>query len=85
MQIEPAIPATSGCAVPVPTSPEETAGHHSQGLRIEAAISTAPGNGVGESPAIEAGAVRTTTDWDELFARREQIKAGREKGFRENF
>jgi hypothetical protein len=79
LQIKSAIPATSECAVSVPTSPEETADHRSQEPRIEAAIPIAPGNGVEQSPAIEAGAARTTTDWDELFARREQIKAEREK------
>ena len=79
LQIEPAIPATSECVVPVPASPEETADHQSQEPRIEAAIPTATGNGVEGHPAIETGAARTTTDWDELFARREQIKAEREK------
>src|SRR5262245_8983682 len=80
MQIEPAIPATSECAVPVPASPEETDDHHSQEPRIEAAAPpTAAGNGVEGHPAIETGAARTTADWDELFARREQIKAEREK------
>ncbi|HZF39299.1 MAG TPA: hypothetical protein VE715_10770 [Blastocatellia bacterium] len=79
LQIEPAIPATSEYVVPVPASPEETVDHQSQEPRIEAAVTTATGNGVEESPAIEAGAARTTTDWDELFARREQIKAEREK------
>jgi hypothetical protein len=79
LQIEPAIQATSEFAVLVPASPEETADHHSQEPRIEAAITTAPGNGVEESPAITAGTARTMTDWDELFAQREQIKAEREK------
>ncbi|MCI0392136.1 MAG: hypothetical protein MOB07_25680 [Acidobacteria bacterium] len=79
LQIEPAIPATSECAVPVQASPEETAGHQRQEPRIEAAVPTATGNGVEGHPAIETGAARTTTDWDELFARREQIKAEREK------
>jgi hypothetical protein len=79
LQIEPAIPATSECAVPAPASPEETAYRQSPGLRIEAAIAIAPGNGVERHPAIETGAARTTTDWDELFAQREQIKAEREK------
>jgi hypothetical protein len=79
LQIEPAISATSECAVPFPASPEETAGHQSQEPRIEAAVPTAPGNGVAGHPAIETGAARTTADWDELFARREQIKAEREK------
>jgi hypothetical protein len=46
---------------------------------IEAAIATAPGIGVERHPVIETGAARTATDWDELFARREQIKAEREK------
>jgi hypothetical protein len=32
LQIEPAIPATSECAVPAPASPEETANHQSPGL-----------------------------------------------------
>ena len=48
-------------------------------MQIEAAIPTAPGNGVEENPASEARATSHTTDWDEPFARREQIKAGREK------
>jgi len=79
MQIEPAIPATSECAVPVPMSPEETADHRSQEPRIEATVPAATGNGVEGHPVIEAGAARATTDWDDLFARREQIKAEREK------
>src|SRR5262245_11420398 len=79
LQIEPAIPTASECPVPVSASAEETVDHQSSGLRIEAAIATAPGNGVERHPAIETGAARTTTDWDELFARREQIKAEREK------
>jgi hypothetical protein len=79
MQIEPAISATSECSVPVPASSEETVGHQSREPRIEAAVPTATGNGVEGHPAIETGAARTTTDWDELFARREQIKAEREK------
>ena len=79
LQIEPAIPATSECIVPVPASPKETADHQSQEPRIEAAIPTATGNGVEGHPATETGAARTTTDWDELFAKREQIKAEREK------
>jgi hypothetical protein len=78
LQIEPAIPATSECAVPVPASPQETAGHQSQKPQIEATVPTATGNGVEGHPVIETGAARTT-DWDELFARREQIKAEREK------
>jgi hypothetical protein len=82
LQIEPAIPATSECAVSVQASPEETADHQSQEPRIEAAIPTAAVNGVEGRPAIEAGAARTTTDWDELFARREMIKAEREKRLR---
>ncbi len=79
LQIEPAIPATSECAVSVQAPPEETADHQSQEPRIEAATPTAAVNGVEGRPAIETGAARTTTDWDELFARREQIKAEREK------
>jgi hypothetical protein len=79
LQIEPAIPATSECAVPVPAPPEETEGHQSQEPLIKAAIPTATVNGVERHPTIETGVARTTTDWDELFARREQIKAEREK------
>ena len=79
MQIEPAISATSECSVPVPASSEETVGHQSREPRIEAAVPTATGNGVEGHPAIETGATGTTADWDELFARREQIKAEREK------
>ena len=79
LQIEPAIPATSECAVLVPASPEEIADHQTQEPRIEGANAIAPRKGVEESPAIETAAARTTTDWDELFARREQIKAEREK------
>ena len=79
LQIEPAIPATSEYAIPVPAPPEEIAGHQSQEPLIEAAIPTATVNGVERHPTIETGAARTTTDWDELFARREQIKVEREK------
>ena len=79
LQIEPAILATAECVVPVQASPEETADHQSPWPRIEAAIPTAMRNGVEGHPAIETGAARTTTDWDELFARRERIKAEREK------
>jgi len=79
LQIEPAISATSECAVPVPMSPEETADHRSQEPRIEATVPAATGNGVEGHTAIEAGAARATTDWDDLFARRELIKAEREK------
>src|SRR5262245_11223446 len=78
LQIEPAIPATSECAVSVQVPPEETADHQSPRPRIEDAIPTATGNDVEGHPAIETGAARTTTDWDELFARREQIKSERE-------
>jgi len=79
LHIEPAIPVTSECAVPVPASPEETADRHSQEPRIEATVPAATGNGVEGHTAIEAGAARATTDWDDLFARRELIKAEREK------
>jgi hypothetical protein len=78
-QTAPAIPATSECVVPVPASLETTGDRQSPDLQIEAAIPTAPENGVEENPATEARAVSTTTDWDELFTRREQIKAEREK------
>src|SRR5262249_23258845 len=78
-QIEPPIPTASECPVPVSVSAEETVDHQSTGLRIEAAIPTATVNGVEGHPTIETVAARTTTDWDELFARRELIKAEREK------
>jgi len=78
-QTELVAPATSECAVPVPTSLETTGDRQSPDLRIEAAVPTAPENGVEENPASEARAASTTTDWDELFARRERIKAEREK------
>jgi len=78
-QIELVVPATSECAVPVPTSIETTGDRQSPDLRIEAAIPTAPENGVEQNPASEARATSATTDWDELFARRERIKAEREK------
>jgi hypothetical protein len=82
LQIEPTNPATSECDVPVPASPEEIVDHQGQEPRIDAAIPTAAVNGVEGHPAIETGATGTTTDWDELFARREQIKAEREKRLR---
>ena len=70
--------ATYERAVPVPTSLETTGDRQSPDLRIEAAVPTAPENGVEENPASEARAASTTTDWDELFAWRERIKAERE-------
>jgi hypothetical protein len=77
-QTELVAPATSECVVPVPTSLETIGDRLSPDLRIEAAIPTAAESGVAGHPAIDTCAARTT-DWDELFARREQIKAEREK------
>src|SRR5262249_52618881 len=72
-------PATSECVVPVPASLETTVDPQSRELQIGAAIPTAPETGVEEDPASEACAARAITDWEELFAQRERIKAEREK------
>lgn len=78
-RIEPTISAISECAAPYSAPPETSVERQSPELRIKTTAPTAPGNGVEEHTAARAGVAMATTDWDELFARREQIKAEREK------
>jgi hypothetical protein len=74
---EPEVPRSSEDFVEIPVSPESTLDQQGPELLIEIAAPSVMENSAQDSPAIETQWKKEKTDWDELFARREQVKAER--------
>jgi hypothetical protein len=79
--IEPKLPATSDDIIAIPVSLDPTIDHQSLKSSIDA-VPDVPENGSRQSAATETQPMKAVTDWDDLFAQRERVKAEREKRHR---
>jgi hypothetical protein len=75
--IEPELPVTSDDITTIPGSLDPAIEHQSQALHIDAAPDV-PENGSRQSATTETQSKKAATDWDELFAQHERVKAERE-------
>jgi hypothetical protein len=79
--IEPGLPVTSDNIIAIPVFLDPASDHQSLELQIDA-VPDVPENGSRQSAATETQPMKAATDWDELFAQRERVKAEREKRHR---
>jgi hypothetical protein len=75
--IEPELPVTSDDINTVPVSLDPAIDHQSLALEIDA-VADVPENGSRQSATTETQSKKAATDWDELFAQHERVKAERE-------
>jgi hypothetical protein len=76
--IEPELPLTPNDITTIPVSLDPASAHQSLKLQIDAVLAV-PENGSRQRAATETQPTKAATDWDELFAQRERVKAEREK------